>query len=139
MDKLKFALIGSNSFTGAHFANHLLDKGHQVIGTSRSAEIESCFLPYMQNPNKKSFQFFQLDLNKDLCRMMSLFDEVKPDYVVNFASQSMVAESWLNPDHWFMTNTVSTIRLHEKLRQKKYLQKYVHISTPFSLAINSLL
>jgi dTDP-glucose 4,6-dehydratase len=42
----------------------------------------------------------------------------------------MVAESWQNPDHWFMTNVVSTIRLHERLRQLDFLEKYVHVTTP---------
>jgi dTDP-glucose 4,6-dehydratase len=130
MEKAKFVVIGSNSFSGAHFIDHLLDQGHSVIGISRSAEIEPCFLPYLKNENKASFRFMQLDLNKDLERINTSLDDFQPGYVVNFASQSMVAESWQNPDHWFMTNTVSTIRLHEKLRTKNYLQKYVHISTP---------
>jgi dTDP-glucose 4,6-dehydratase len=42
----------------------------------------------------------------------------------------MVAESWANPDHWFMTNVVSTIRFHENLRHCSFLKKYVHVSTP---------
>ncbi len=42
----------------------------------------------------------------------------------------MVAESWLNPDHWYMTNVVSTVRLHEALRKMPFLKRYVHVSTP---------
>ena len=42
----------------------------------------------------------------------------------------MVAESWLNPEHWYMTNTLSTIKLHDQLRKLDFLEKYVHISTP---------
>ena len=51
-------------------------------------------------------------------------------YVVNFAAQSMVAESWKHPDHWMMTNVVSTVRLHERLRQVDFLEQYVHVTTP---------
>lgn len=130
MEKFRFLVIGSNSFSGAHFVDHLLSQGHQVIGTSRSAEIADCFLPYKSNANLKSFRFLQLDLNHDLERIMGACDDFQPSYVVNFASQSMVAESWVNPDHWFMTNTVSTIRFHDQLRKRAYLKKYVHISTP---------
>ena len=49
---------------------------------------------------------------------------------MNFAAQSMVAESWKNPDHWFSTNVVSTISLHDELRKLDFLKKYVHVSTP---------
>jgi len=52
------------------------------------------------------------------------------DYVINFASQSMVAESWINPEHWYQTNVVANVRLHEKLRKMDFIKKYVHISTP---------
>jgi dTDP-glucose 4,6-dehydratase len=54
----------------------------------------------------------------------------KPEYVVNFAAQSMVGESWKNPDHWYMTNVVSAVRLHERLRQCEFMKKYVHVTTP---------
>ena len=42
----------------------------------------------------------------------------------------MVAESWKQPIDWFMTNTISTIRLHEALRACDFMDRYVHISTP---------
>ena len=42
----------------------------------------------------------------------------------------MVAESWLNPTHWYRTNVVAQVALHDALRQKPFLQKYVHVTTP---------
>ena len=42
----------------------------------------------------------------------------------------MVGESWLNPDHWMMTNVVSTVRLHDRLRSFDFLERYVHVTTP---------
>ena len=44
---------------------------------------------------------------------------LKPDYVVNFAAQGMVAESWLNPTHWYKTNVVSQVAFHDELRKRK--------------------
>ena len=135
----KVVVIGSNSFTGAHFVDFLLappksgtlaGQEFEVCGMSRSAEPSPIFLPYKTNPNRDRFRFQQLDLNHDLDRMMKFMDEWRPEYVVNFASQSMVAESWANPDHWFMTNGVSTVRFHDQLRKRDYLNQYLHISTP---------
>lgn len=125
-----FLVIGSNSFTGAGFVRHLLTKGHAVIGTSRSEEPHKAFLPYRWDGEPAGFRFHKLDLNHDLDALVALLERERPAYVVNFAAQSMVAESWLNPDHWFMTNVVSTVRLHERLRVMKFVERYVHVSTP---------
>lgn len=122
-------MIGSNSFSGASFVDYLLGEEIETIGISRSPEPDPVFLPYKKR-NAALFQFFQLDLNHDLESIMRVADAKKPDYIVNFAAQSMVAESWRNPEHWFQTNVVATIKLHDELRKRDYLKKYVHISTP---------
>ncbi len=126
----KVVVIGSNSFSGAHFVTHLLGEGSQVIGTSRSEEPNPVFLPYKKSKNLGAFEFVKADLNQDLPRLSALLNEFKPDYVVNFAAQSMVAESWQNPEHWFQTNVVGQVKLHDQLRKMSFLKKYVHISTP---------
>lgn len=126
----KFLVIGSNSFSGASFVGHLLRRDHSVIGVSRSPEPHAAFLPYRWLGQTGHFRFVQLDLNRDLDAMAQLLGAERPEYVVNFAAQSMVAESWLHPDHWFMTNVVSMVRLHDRLRTLPFLRKYVHITTP---------
>lgn len=122
-------VIGSNSFSGASFCNFALTQNVRVLGTSRSKEPASVFLPYKWHDHSH-FEFYQLDLNKDLSQIIDLVHDVKPEYVVNFAAQSMVGESWANPGDWFMTNAVSTVRLHDELRKCSFLKRYVHITTP---------
>jgi dTDP-glucose 4,6-dehydratase len=129
----KFFVIGSNSFTGATFVDCLLTHGCDVIGTSRSAELPPVFLPYRwpnQRPAGAKFAFQQLDLNKDTDALTAAIGDFRPDYVVNFAAQSMVAESWLHPDQWYQTNVVANVRLHEKIRRFTFIKKYVHVTTP---------
>lgn len=122
-------VVGSNSFSGASFVSHALSRGARLIGTSRSAEPASAFLPYRWQDHSE-FEFRQLDLNHDLDAIMDVIQGFRPDYVVNFAAQSMVGESWANPGDWFMTNAVSTIRFHDALRKCDFLKRYVHITTP---------
>lgn len=126
----KYVVIGSNSFSGASFVDFLLDQGEEVIGISRSPESHRAFLPYRWKGKDAGFKFYNYDLNHHLDEIMSLIEREKPGFVVNFAAQSMVAESWKNPDHWFMTNVVSTIRLHERLRHCDFMNRYVHVTTP---------
>ena len=122
-------VIGSNSFSGASFCRWLLAQGANVIGISRSAEPQDCFLPYKWEANGQ-FEFKQLDLNHHLPEIVTLLNQCRPKIVYNFAAQSMVGQSWDIPEHWFMTNCVSTIKLHNILRHMDFLDKYVHVSTP---------
>jgi len=134
----KVLVIGSNSFSGSHFVAEALRAGHQVWGVSRSAEPDRVFLPYRwpdastEEPlaNPENFAFQAVDLNTQLTALLELIDRVQPTIIVNFAAQGMVAESWLNPTHWYQTNVVSQVALHDALRQRPFLQKYVHVTTP---------
>jgi dTDP-glucose 4,6-dehydratase len=123
-------VIGSNSFSGSDFIDHVLEScDHQVIGISRSAEKSALFLPYRSKYHQR-FTFYQLDLNRDAQRICDLLDQRKPEYVVNFAAQSEVAPSWDRPWDWFETNVVALSRLGRHLSQVKYLKRYLHISSP---------
>ena len=126
----KYLILGSNSFSGATFADHLAAGGHDVIATSRSDEPHDALLPYKWQKRPGRVRFRRIDLNNDLDALKSLLATERPTHVVNFAAQSMVGESWLHPDHWMMTNVVSAVRLHDLLRNYDALERYVHVTTP---------
>jgi dTDP-glucose 4,6-dehydratase len=128
----KILVIGSNSFSAASFTAQALIDGAEILGVSRSAEPHKVFLPYrwLASGITQRYRFQQIDLNHDLDRLLDMVQEFRPEYVVNFAAQSMVAESWQHPEHWMMTNVVATMKLHDQLRQCGFLKKYVHVSTP---------
>ena len=126
----KYLILGSNSFSGATFADHLAAGGHDVIATSRSDEPHDALLPYKWQKRPGRVRFRRIDLNHDLDALKSLLAAERPTHVVNFAAQSMVGESWLHPDHWMMTNVVSAVRLHDLLRNYDALERYVHVTTP---------
>ncbi len=122
-------VLGSNSFSGASFTAYALERGAEVIGISRSPQPNSVFLPYTWD-ECGSFQFHQLDINHELAQIIKVVRGERVAVVVNFAAQGMVAESWESPGDWFTTNTLSTIRLHDELRQCESVERYVHVSTP---------
>ena len=127
---MSWLVIGSNSFSGASFCGHLLKSGQKVVGTSRSAEIDLPFRPYSWVKNTGEFTFKRIDLNHGLDELMDLISLHRPRFIINFAAQSMVGESWENPEDWMITNVVSTTKLFERLRHIDYLERYVHITTP---------
>ncbi len=126
----KFLILGSNSFSGATFADYLAAGGHDVLATSRSPEPHDAFLPYKWHKRPGSVRFSRIDLNYDLDELDALMQRERPTHVVNFAAQSMVGESWKHPDHWMTTNVVATVRLHERLRGHDFIERYVHVTTP---------
>jgi dTDP-glucose 4,6-dehydratase len=126
----KYLILGSNSFSGATFADCLAASGHDVLATSRSDEPHRAFLPYTWQSRPGTVRFRRIDLNHDLDALKQLLKSERPTHIVNFAAQSMVGESWLHPDHWMMTNVVATVRLQELLRNYDGLEHYVHVTTP---------
>lgn len=126
----RFLVIGSNSFSGAQFVKFLLANGNEVVGVSRSAELNDVFLPYTWLSDKSKFRFLQVDINHNLTELIKLCNDFKPEYIVNFAAQGMVAQSWETPQDWYQTNVVGQVKLHDQLRKLSFLKKYVHVSTP---------
>tara|TARA_A100001015_G_scaffold130874_1_gene145195 strand:+ start:8949 stop:9941 length:993 start_codon:yes stop_codon:yes gene_type:complete len=127
----KILIIGSNSFAGSDFIDFLLSKKIKVYGTSRRIEIRREHLRYKSNKNLKNFKFHKINLNieSDLNKLIRIIKKEKIDYIVNFAAQGMVAESWVNPEDWYKTNVVSNSIMIKKLSKLK-IKKYMNFSTP---------
>ena len=128
----KIAVIGSNSFSGASFVAYCLSLGMEILGISRSREPADVFLPYKwDNINKsETFRFEKFDINHDTGKIAGSIQKFRPVYIINFAAQAMVAQSWEHPEHWYQTNVVGNVKLHDKIRNFNFLKKYVHVSTP---------
>ena len=127
----KALIIGSNSFAGSDFVDFLLNKNFKVFGVSRRNEIGSQHLRYKKNKNLKNFKFNKINLNskKDINELIKIIKNNKIVYVINFAAQGMVAESWINPQDWYLTNVVSNSILIKELSKLK-IKKYLNFSTP---------
>lgn len=130
MEKL-FCVIGSNSFSGSDFIDLLLDDPtHRVFGISRSPEKSPVFLKYKSHPNVGNFHFHQYDLNRHTAEIVDLLDSLRPNYIVNFAALLEPGASWQAPEQWFETNCVALARLINQLKDRAYIEKYLHVSTP---------
>ena len=127
----KIVVLGANSFSGQDFVDLLLDDStNEVVGVSRSPERSETFLRYKLRSDMSAFRYVQMDLNRHMPELLELLDNARPQYIVNFAAQSEVAPSWQHPEQWFQTNCVALARLVNHLRQRDYLERYLHISSP---------
>jgi len=127
----KILVIGSNSFAGSDFIDYLLNKNFKVYGVSRNKEIKNEHLRYKERKKLKNFTFYKINLNikKDINKLIKIIKKQKIQYITNFAAQGMVAESWINPQDWYLTNVVSNSILIKELSKLK-IKKYLNFSTP---------
>lgn len=125
---MKILVIGSNSFSGFNFVKFCLNKNLKVWSVSRSKLINNYYANWEQE--KCKFNFKKIDLNKNYIELFKIIDKEQFQFIANFSAQGMVAQSWKNPLDWYETNVISQIRLFEFLKTKKFLKKYLHVSTP---------
>lgn len=126
-------VLGSNSFSASHFIDYLLQHtDSMILGVSRSPEPHPAFLAYRYNkePEPKHFRFVQGCLNRNRDQLRELFDEFKPELIVNFAAQGEVRNSWKWPEQWYQTNCLAVVYWCDFFRQLESLKLYVSISTP---------
>jgi dTDP-glucose 4,6-dehydratase len=126
----KILILGANSFAGATLVDTVLSNDYIVWGINRSPEASPIFLPYYKNQKKLNYRFHQIHIINDFDKLVNIIDNFSPEYIVDFAGQGMVAESWTDPVLWYETNIIAKVRLFEYLRLKPWLKKYIRISTP---------
>ncbi len=128
----KTLILGSNSFSGNHLAAFLIKKGFFIIGISQSSQNQGKYNPLsdLTKKEKKKFIFLKCDINREFDNLKKIILKYKPYLIIDFLGQGMVAESWVYPELTFKSNLISKIRLYEFLKNKKFLKKYIKISTP---------
>lgn len=125
---MKIIVTGGAGFIGSNFVYHMLDKhpDYKIIcldlltyaGNLHTLERA------MKNPN---FRFVRGDIADRDC-VFKLFEEEKPDIVVNFAAESHVDRSIENPELFLKTNILGTQVLMDACR-KYGIKRYHQVST----------
>ena len=125
----KYLVIGSNSFSGSNLINFLLQNKKKVIGISRSKENSKTFLKYKNTNYKKNFKFHKINICETK-KLINIINRFKPNFIINYAAQGMVNESWINPSDWYETNIIYQTKFYQNLIKKKFIKKIIHFSTP---------
>jgi GDPmannose 4,6-dehydratase len=112
---LKTALIlGITGQDGAYLAQFLLEKGYDVVGTSRQNSVDA-FWRLNVLAIKKNVRILQLDptIPSD---MLDLVNTVKPDEIYHLSGQSSVALSFQNPQETLNSILSSTLNVLDAMR-----------------------
>lgn len=131
---MKFAgtvvILGVNSFSGAVTTKKFLDSGFQVIGLNRSPEVAQPYRAYANSSSVSNLVLHELGSNYDAESIVEICKNYNAKNIINFAAQSMVAQSWDNPWDWYQTNCVWLSRLTSTLIKWGKLERFLHYTTP---------
>jgi len=125
---VKIFVTGGAGFIGSNFIFHMLKvyPEYRIVCLDKLtyAGNLSSLEPIMNNSN---FRFVKIDIcNREA--IYKLFDEEKPDIVVNFAAESHVDRSIENPEIFLQTNILGTQVLMDACR-KYGIKRYHQVST----------
>ena len=111
----KVALIfGISGQDGAYLAKFLLEKGYEVHGTSRDAEI-SKFASLSRLNIKEKINFHSVSLT-DFRSTLEVLEKVGPKEIYNLAGQSSVSLSFEQPLETLESIATATINILEAIR-----------------------
>ena len=125
MDKT-IIVTGGAGFIGSNFLFYMIEKypDYRFVCVDKLtyAGNLSTLEPIM---GKSSFRFVKADIC-DRNTMYSLFEEESPDIVVNFAAESHVDRSIMDPELFIKTNIVGTEVLMDACREYG-IERYHHL------------
>lgn len=121
-------ITGGAGFIGGNFVHYILNKysDYRVIcidSLTYAGNIET-LVPVMENPN---FKFYKTDITNK-AEIDYIFENEKPDVVVNFAAESHVDRSIESPEIFLMTNIIGTQVLLEACKKHK-VGRFHQVST----------
>lgn len=132
---MKLLITGGAGFIGSNFILNRIEKGDQVVNLDK--------LTYSGNlnnlvsvQNRENYSFVRGDIG-DKFLVRKIFSECRPDAVVNFAAETHVDRSVIDPESFVRTNVLGTSNLLlETLEYWKSLSqeekakfRFHHIST----------
>ncbi len=124
----KILVTGGTGFIGNCFCKLLLNerKDYQIINVDSLtyAANPKTMQEELKNPN---YKFYKEDIrNRE--KIFEIFDKERPDIVVNFAAESHVDRSIVNPGIFLETNILGTQVLMDASREYK-VERYHQVST----------
>lgn len=139
-NNMKIIITGTAGFIGFHLAAKLLAENHKITGIDNINDYYDLNLKYKRletsgieaekieygkfvlSKKNNSYSFVKADL-EDKERILNIFEEIRPDIVINLAAQAGVRYSITNPDTYISSNIRGFLNILEACR--KYPVKHL--------------
>ena len=125
---MKIIVTGGAGFIGGNFVQHMVNKypEYQIVNLdllTYAGNLEN-LKPVEDRPN---YKFIKGDI-ADRDFVFQMFEQEKPDVIVNFAAESHVARSITDPEAFVRTNVMGTTTMLDACRQYG-IKRYHQVST----------
>jgi UDP-glucuronate 4-epimerase len=128
MMESRVLITGAAGFIGAKVTFDLISKGFDVIG------VDSFSTYYSPDYKKYRINFFEINKQvrtldiSDQASVKALFDEIRPNIVINLAAQGGVRASKIDPRPYVNTNQLGFINLIE-CAEEFGIEKFIYASS----------
>ncbi|MDH5692157.1 MAG: GDP-mannose 4,6-dehydratase [Gammaproteobacteria bacterium] len=112
--KKRALICGVSGQDGAYLSKHLLNKGYEVVGTSRNAE-QSAFSNLKALGVEQSIDTLSMDPS-DFASVISVLKKIEPTEIYNLSGQSSVSLSFSQPTETFKSIVIATLNILEGMR-----------------------
>ena len=122
----KILITGGSGFIGSNLINYLIKKNYKICNIDKLSEV-STPEKFKVLINKRNYKFYKANLlNKN--KVKNIFYKFKPDFIINFAAESHVDRSIVDPDTFVRTNCLGTNVMCDVARHAD-IERFLHIST----------
>jgi GDPmannose 4,6-dehydratase len=124
--KAKALITGISGQDGSYLAKYLLEKGFEVIGTTRNMKTT----PENHKKLKIDGDVKIIEMNLlDLTSVRTILEREVPDHIYGLGSQSSVYRSFENPQSSIESITMATLNILEALRFANSKTRFYHASS----------
>lgn len=134
-NRIRVLVTGGCGFIGSNFINYIIPQHTNIDVTNLDAlyycASESNISDTIRNDTTGRYKFIHANLT-DINVVRCIVEECRPNYIIHFAAQSHVDNSFANSIQFTMDNIVGTHNLLECVRTSPHrhlLQKFIHVST----------
>jgi dTDP-glucose 4,6-dehydratase len=124
---MRIAVLGQGSCFAINLSKHLVARGDEVLGISRSPLRDPAFTLGLESHPR--FKYQQAHLVLDMDKLFPFLDAFEPQVIVNFAALCEVGLSWDHPASYYETNCMAMVKLTGWLSRRPWLRKFIQIGS----------
>lgn len=122
----KILVTGHTGFKGSWLCEALLLAGAEVTGYALKPPTDPSLFEVLSL--KDRMRSVEGDV-RDLPRLLSVFEEARPEFVIHMAAQPIVRTSYREPVLTYGTNVMGTVNVMEAVRQTESVRSLLNVTT----------
>lgn len=119
-------VTGHTGFKGTWMCKTLINSGAVVTGYSLEAPTTPNLFSLSEVEDKMTSVIGDI---RDYDKLLSVFENAKPEIVIHLAAQPIVRDSYKDPRYTYETNVMGTVNILECIRNTDTVRSFVNVTT----------